>query len=196
MKVRKRPVELEAIQFTGNGAEVRDWVNARADFSQYPATLIVDGRRVDDWQTWFITKSMTASSGGQAWRYISEGKNWSSEIVAAVYDHLHETWVGVKKGQFILRGTKGEFWPIDPEVFTDSYDILDETPVHAVNRSKGRVTLHVDDEERQSCPACGRRVSCYVPSGGDGSLVRTRKHKVLSPSGVVVGVWCKGGDLT
>jgi hypothetical protein len=44
------------------------------------------------------------------------------EIVAQVWDKLHSTWVGVKTGQYIIKGTKGEFYPCDPEVFNGKYE--------------------------------------------------------------------------
>lgn len=46
----------------------------------------------------------------------------SPEIVAEVWDHLHATWVGVKIGQWIIKGLKGEFYPCDPDVFTGTYE--------------------------------------------------------------------------
>lgn len=46
--------------------------------------------------------------------------------VAEVYDELHGTWVGVKVGDWIIRGIKGETYPCDPEVFVHTYE-----PVHA-----------------------------------------------------------------
>lgn len=44
------------------------------------------------------------------------------DIMAEVYDKLHSTWVGVKAGQWIIKGTKGEFYPCDPEVFEAKYE--------------------------------------------------------------------------
>lgn len=45
-----------------------------------------------------------------------------SELVAQVYDKLHDTWVGVAPGQWIIKGMKGEFYPCDPEVFDAKYE--------------------------------------------------------------------------
>jgi hypothetical protein len=39
-----------------------------------------------------------------------------------VYDKLHDTWVGVKAGQWIIKGQKGEFYPCDPEIFEAKYE--------------------------------------------------------------------------
>lgn len=104
----KKPIPVEAIRFTGkNGAEVKEWVNSRADFSG--ANNLPDGHFPE--QTWFITKGMSTSTGNQAWNYVKDGNEWGKDIIAAVYDHLHDTWVGVKSGQWIMAGNQGEFYP-------------------------------------------------------------------------------------
>jgi hypothetical protein len=46
------------------------------------------------------------------------------EITAIVWDALHDTWVGVKTGQSVLRGVKGEFYPIDAEVLAETYELV------------------------------------------------------------------------
>jgi hypothetical protein len=35
---------------------------------------------------------------------------------------LHTTWVGVKTGQWIVRGVKGEFYPIAEDVLAETYE--------------------------------------------------------------------------
>lgn len=104
-----RSIEIEAIQFVGgkdNVHEIQDWVRSHAD------GLLED-------HAVFVTKGM--AQGPQAWRYIKNDSQWSEDVVAAVYDVLHETWVGVKVGQWIIRGTKGEFYPCEDEVFEEKY---------------------------------------------------------------------------
>jgi hypothetical protein len=51
-----------------------------------------------------------------------EDRDDDPEIVAQVLDVLHSTWVGVKVDQYIIKGTKGEFYPCDPEVFREKYE--------------------------------------------------------------------------
>ncbi len=102
---------IAAIQYTGkNAAAVREWVNG---------FLPEEGA----WETWFITKSMSGPTGNQAWNYVRFGEKWGSDVVAAIYDYLHETWVGVKVGQYIVRGMKGEFYPVDSEIFEAKYEV-------------------------------------------------------------------------
>lgn len=45
----------------------------------------------------------------------------SSVITAEVYDELHDTWVGVKNGDYIIKGQKGEFYPHDGALFPHAY---------------------------------------------------------------------------
>lgn len=47
------------------------------------------------------------------------------DITAEVFDVLHSTWVGVKTGQWVIRGVKGEFYPCDPDVFRATYEDAD-----------------------------------------------------------------------
>lgn len=43
-----------------------------------------------------------------------------------VYDDLHDTWINVSPGQWIVCGAKGEFYPCDDETFHWKYEeVLD-----------------------------------------------------------------------
>lgn len=39
-----------------------------------------------------------------------------------VYDELHTTWVTVYPGQWVIKGVKGEFYPIAPDVLAETYE--------------------------------------------------------------------------
>lgn len=86
-KFRTKPVEIEAILFTGdNYDELFKWTDGKF--------LDVDVEdRVDD-----------------------------PEATGQVLDFLHSTWILVKPGQWIIKGTKGEFYPCDPETFDWKYE--------------------------------------------------------------------------
>ena len=45
----------------------------------------------------------------------------NSVITAEVYDELHDTWVGVKDGDYIIKGLSGEFYPHDEALFPQAY---------------------------------------------------------------------------
>jgi hypothetical protein len=44
------------------------------------------------------------------------------EATATVFDKLHSTWVLVKTGQWIVKGIKNEFYPLDDQVRQETYD--------------------------------------------------------------------------
>jgi hypothetical protein len=89
-KFRKKPVVIEATQFTGDNAkDLRNFTDGQFN------TVDVDDRGDDP------------------------------EIVAEVFDVLHSTWVGVKEGQWIIRGVQGEFYPCDADVFVATYDAVE-----------------------------------------------------------------------
>jgi hypothetical protein len=39
-----------------------------------------------------------------------------------VFDYLHNTWVEFKKGDWIIKGVKGEFYPCEETVFVETYE--------------------------------------------------------------------------
>lgn len=83
---RKRPVEVCAIQWTGeNEHELREWTGGQ--FSADPV-----------------------------------GERAEGQIDAEVYDVLHATWVGLTVGQWVIKGVKGEFYPIAQDVLAETYE--------------------------------------------------------------------------
>lgn len=42
-------------------------------------------------------------------------------LVAEVFDFLHRTWIGVHAGDYIIRGSRGEFYPHEGELFKENY---------------------------------------------------------------------------
>lgn len=54
---------------------------------------------------------------------VDPGKELACE--AKVYDELHSSWIGVRTGQHIVRGIRGEFYPIAEDVLADTYDEVD-----------------------------------------------------------------------
>jgi len=80
-KYRKKPVIVEAIQFTGdNGKEIQDWVNNEV---------------------------------------------WLSSIVSPFLSIL--TLEGEMKGtvgDYIIKGAQGEFYPCKPDIFEQTYEVI------------------------------------------------------------------------
>jgi len=79
MRFRKRPVEIEAVQWTGhNCTEVYDILNV----------------------------------GGSAWR-----GQFGSLVIPTL-----EGEVRADPGDWIIRGSKGEFYPCKPAIFEETYE--------------------------------------------------------------------------
>lgn len=43
-----------------------------------------------------------------------------------VWDHLQITWVLINKGDYVIKGMKGEYYPCEPEVFEAKYEEINE----------------------------------------------------------------------
>lgn len=105
-RFRKRPVEVEAFQWTGdNEAEVAAWAGVLhlATPSGRP------GRPVT------LFHGLTAAD-----------QRADLTVTAEVFDRLHSTWVGVKTGHWVIRGVQGELCPIAEDVLAETYDPVDE----------------------------------------------------------------------
>jgi hypothetical protein len=46
----------------------------------------------------------------------------SPGITGEVLDVLHSTWVGVRTGHWVVKGIKGEHYPIDNVVLAETYE--------------------------------------------------------------------------
>lgn len=44
---------------------------------------------------------------------------------AAIFDDLHNTWIHVYNGQWIIRGVQGELYPCADDVFTATYEAVE-----------------------------------------------------------------------
>jgi hypothetical protein len=98
---RKNPVEIEAVQFTGDNVE---------EIQEFCGTF--------QWE----------DAPGVNVFHLYQGGAEVNGNVAEVWDKLHDTWVGVKRGQWIIRGLKGEYYPCDDNVFQDSYSEVQNFP--------------------------------------------------------------------
>jgi hypothetical protein len=61
------------------------------------------------------------------------------EITAQVFDVLHSTWVGVYIGQHIVRGVKGEYYPIAEDVLAETYELAAAVPAASEAETGSRV---------------------------------------------------------
>jgi hypothetical protein len=74
------------------------------------------------------------------------------DLTAQVYDELHNTWVGVKTGQHIVRGVAGEYYPIAEDVLAATYQRVDQT---AAEPDTTRVTALYEQWVKAGPPPLG-----------------------------------------
>ncbi len=92
-------------------------MKAPASFRKKPVivdAILFDGKNVDAVQafTGFATFGLVAPTD----------RTEDPDITAEVFDKLHSTWVGVKDGQWIIKGVQAEFYPCDASVFAATYE--------------------------------------------------------------------------
>jgi hypothetical protein len=104
---RKKPIEVEAVQWTGeNTDEVKDFVGM-TEFDKPGFVTYAD----------LLELFPDIPGAGMS----PEKPEGSPD--AYVYDKLHSN-VGVKVGDWIIKGVQGEFYPCKPDVFIETYDSI------------------------------------------------------------------------
>lgn len=97
MKFRKKPVEVEAVRFTGE-----NWAEMHAFCGHRP-----------------LEGQFSQETGAQAYADIFNPAGtyatWPDGVEGEVWDWLHRTHVGVLAGQWVIRGTEGEFYPCEDD---------------------------------------------------------------------------------
>ena len=92
MKYRKKPVVVEAIQWTGmNLEEIKSFV-------------------------------------GESLQYDINDAAWKVGMATPVVDmriKTHEGWVNASVGDMIIKGVAGEFYPCKPDIFEDTYELVE-----------------------------------------------------------------------
>ncbi|WP_042397942.1 hypothetical protein [Streptacidiphilus carbonis] len=60
---------------------------------------------------------------GGAFRVVDPTRpNRDAKITAEVFDELHSTWIGVYTGHHVVRGVRGEYYPIDEAALNETYE--------------------------------------------------------------------------
>lgn len=116
-----------------------------------------DGESFEKIQKWVGTHE---TPNGHVHPNFDHASNWvmnDENISAVVWDYLHQTWVGVRLGDYIIKGMKGEFYPCDPEVFNSKYepsqDNLRNTNKKIITiylKQDGNVMMYVDYDDGRS----------------------------------------------
>lgn len=90
VKLRKKPIEVDAVQWTGGN---------EAEVTAFTGTACFNALDEED-------------------REHADDPDWTAQV----FDELHGTWVGVYTGQWIIRGVKGEYYPIAEDVLRETYE--------------------------------------------------------------------------
>lgn len=99
-KFRTKIVEIEAVRFTGdNTSELVEWTDKRFR----DVTKVGIGKKLLE-------------------KHDAEGAVGVLDFHGEVFDELHQTWINVAVGQWIVKGAKGEFYPCDDETFHWKYE--------------------------------------------------------------------------
>ena len=102
----KQPIPIWALQYTGKNTGAIKAFCMSLEQQNTPEHNLPGGI------AWFVKRrgnGMTET----IWKNQIAQPEWSDDITAAIYDYIHETYVGVKDMQWIMCGTKGEFYPCD-----------------------------------------------------------------------------------
>lgn len=130
MRYRKKPVEVDAIQWTGdNTDDVKAFIGERQRHGGD------EPRSADNGECGFL---LAAEVFG-----VINGD-------AIVFDRFHD-WVPLHVGDWVIRGVRGEYYPCEPAVFEQTYDpvvhIGDQ--VYAVEDDGGLRLVGVDDTDER-----------------------------------------------
>lgn len=48
------------------------------------------------------------------------------DMDAEVFDEIHGVWISLAAGMWVIKGVKGEFYPVAADVFTETYEPVSE----------------------------------------------------------------------
>lgn len=123
---RKKPVVIEAVQFTGgetNGADILRWMsspNPDRTMKRMVAGVNLDG-----------TEAMVVRSSGPSWWAHQDEVRVSNGERCQMLDREHltiPTLEGTMRGDlndWIIKGVQGEFYPCKPDIFVATYEAVE-----------------------------------------------------------------------
>lgn len=99
-RFRKRPVEIQAMQWDGTNTEqVKAFVGPRQQRGTETPVAVETGE-----EGFLLVDEVSGSLGADA----------------VVFDRFH-SWIPLTVGDWIVRGVRGEFYPCRADVFAQSY---------------------------------------------------------------------------
>jgi|LUMK01.1.fsa_nt_gb hypothetical protein len=95
-KYKKKPIPIEAIQWTGNNAEeVIEFCDDSLIYNVKDYIDMAESRGLPDGSTFFIIKTL-------------------------------EGYMDVQVGAYIIKGVKGELYPCKEDIFLETYDEIED----------------------------------------------------------------------
>lgn len=103
-KYRKKPVEIEAVRWTGeNVDEIKEFVGVQAKFTYYTCP---DDSHYDY----------------ASWNEPPRDRDYLTSLDI----YTLEGRMQAKEGDYIIRGVNGEFYPCKPDIFEKTYDKVEQ----------------------------------------------------------------------
>lgn len=68
----------------------------------------------------------TGRNIGEIYDFTNKQFRSTASSGALVFDELHDTWVTIHLGHWVIKGVKGEFYPCDDEVLQKTYELVPE----------------------------------------------------------------------
>lgn len=135
MKYRKKPVVIEAMRFDGSNAdEIVKW--AQGDWA-LPVPFMPDGsKRI--WIKQKVFPDADANAGPVQCLWF---------LVIPTLEGDHEA----APGDWIIRGIKGELYPIKPDIFAATYEPVHDTPAKDERRERDIPDPCTEEARYQGC---------------------------------------------
>lgn len=94
-KYRKKPVVVEAIQFTGDVLQASDFIKGKKD-----------------------TETLKKHVSEECYKQLTSNEHYIIQTLDGA--------MKVTKGDYIIKGVQGEFYPCKPDIFEATYERVDE----------------------------------------------------------------------
>lgn len=118
MKVRKKPVEVEAVLYDG---KLVGEPNTVAPGDEFTAHNVIP----DTCPDWFPALSREVASVADAYT-LEAGQAYAmkGDVAGALYIITLEGHMRANPGDWIIRGVNGEIYPCAPDIFAKTYDVV------------------------------------------------------------------------
>lgn len=131
----------------------------------------------------------TVASFKKCKAFVGDGLYYDYQNAPRVFIHTEEGEMGVSKGDYIIKGVKGEFYPCKPDIFRETYEKVD--PPKKWPKSpcchKTLLGFHADTYPYET----GYECSCCGIEWSDLQISRGALQEPCEPSGRCTCIWGK-----